>query len=365
MTGSEYCVVGNGPIGAALAHELASAGRSVTLIGASYGEAGMYSAHEDNSRIVRLFHADRFWERMTRANLTALAELERDAGDQAFRKLPVLYRFGEQAPHDDSCLRVPVRHQDVQLPDYFDAQDAAGGVVDPKRYVALLNARAHALGARILRGVVQSVSRVGGRYIVRFGERELECERVVTAAGIHAAGWEGQTYIRAKVLAYVDWPAMSNHAPYCMIEHAPGEPALADVYGVCDYSHVKGNLESKFGFSEVQPLVMQRECIAAWFQRDYLQHPALPALRHWVERFGAQLGRGTPTRWRFHPCAFVTTANGRPLLRIEGGHLQIAGCNGMAAKCCQGLARSALAAFGETEVATDLQLEQVGKHARC
>lgn len=360
-----YCVVGNGPIGAALALELASAGRDVTVIGARYGERAMYSAHEDDSRMVRLFHADRFWERLTRANLDALAELERPADEPVFRRLPVRYRFGRPPARLAAPLRAPTRTRAAGLAGYFHAEDEAGGIVDPQRYVALLNARARELGARIVCDVVHSVRPVGGRYRVGFGAGEIECARVVTAAGFHAQGWDEDTRIRAKVLAYVECEAQADAEPYCMVDYAPDHAAFSDVYGFCDYRLADGRQVSKFGFSEAEPLVVSRDRVVAWFERDYRRHPGLDGLREWVGRFHERLGRRAAANWRLRPCGFVTTASGRPMVRVAGGHIEVAGCNGMAAKCCQAVARSVLATLGECDVAAELQLERVEHHARC
>jgi glycine/D-amino acid oxidase-like deaminating enzyme len=361
---SEYCVIGNGPIGAALTLELAKAGRSVTLVGARYGaDNAWFSAHEDDTRIVRLFHADPFWERLTRANLACLAELGEVAGETLYRRAPVFYRFGLMPRPASAPLH---RIADEAWPfaeDYFDAEDDVGGVLDPRRYVAALNRHALGLGAQLVERVVDTVRRIGTRYAVSYGGGQLECERVVSASGFHANTAHLHTRIHAKVLAYVQRVAGAVERPFCFVDYSAADNDFADVYGICNYRLCDGRVVSKFGFSDVVPIILPREGIAAWFAGDYARHPALGSLHDWIRRFGQRAGVGFAPTLRVRPCAFVTTTSGRPVVGIDGGHIQVAGCNGMAAKCCQALARSVLVTLGELDTAAGEPLEQVVHHA--
>ena len=92
---------------------------------------------------------------------------------------------------------------------------------------------------------------------------------------------------------------------------------------------------SKFGFSEREPVTLNSDQeIAAWFQTTYLHHPhlegAMKAVKQYYEKAATQID--------VKPCAFVVTADKRPIICMEEDHVTITGCNGMAAKCCQALA---------------------------
>lgn len=332
-------------IGAAVADTLAACGYSVTVVGAWYGDDHLFSSHEDETRIVRAFHVDPFWETLALANRDMLQELV-DDGNQPqgatapalFRELPVCYR---NPPRPSDLLR----HR--SLPgdeDGFAWQDVYGGIVDPKAYIHALNRRAAKAGAKILRGVVRDVRRVSGEFRVSSSAGDIACERVVDARGIYSALEEREhARVVGKILVEFMADTTSFPEPFAFVDFAPEAAPFSELYGVLAYAAVGTRARSKLGFSDPSPVLLNDlEDVAAWFSGDYRRHPLLDDVRKWLSRWapaGAEIVQ-------IRPCAFGTTMNRRPWIRSDENRLTISGCNGLAAKCCQALAKYALATSG-------------------
>jgi glycine/D-amino acid oxidase-like deaminating enzyme len=328
-----YCVVGNGPVGAAVAHEVAPRG-DVCVVGARYGDGGAwFSGHEDDTRIVRRYHADPYWEALTERNAPALAALEASTGTTVLRPAPVLYRFPSPSvpPHPHVRRRsCAVRGVGAD----FAHEDAHGGILDPRRYVAALNAAATASGASVRPGVVRAIRRRGEGFELEVGEEVVSARYVVDARGCHQPDLPDGSTVVGKLHVY----ASSDHGvdadPYCFVDGTPGDARFRDVYGICD------GLRAKLGFSEATPVRLAPREVAAWFRGGFRRHPDLPRFLRLVrERFAGH--RVVDVR----PCAFVTTPTGRPRISFRDGILSVVGCNGLAAKCCQALAAEAVEAL--------------------
>ena len=96
---------------------------------------------------------------------------------------------------------------------------------------------------------------------------------------------------------------------------------------------------SKFGFTECDPVLLNGPGeMSEWFQTGYGRYPYLEAARALLDKFYA----GSPYQAVIRPCAFVMTPDRRPAMIFEERYAAIAGCNGMAAKCCQALAEDFL-----------------------
>jgi hypothetical protein len=199
------------------------------------------------------------------------------------------------------------------------------------------------------------------------GGVQPDCERVVCVSGFHADAVPLRTRIHAKVLAYVQRAAGAMARPFCFVAYRAAGNDFADVYGICDYRLGDGRLVSKLGFPDAAPVTLPHERFAAWFVGDYARHPAPGGLHDGSRRFGqrAGFGFGFAPALRARPCAFVPTTSGGPVVGIDGGHIQVTGCNGMAARCCHALARSVLVTLGGRDAAAGEPLEQVAHHARC
>src|SRR5947208_4477060 len=181
----EYCVIGNGLIGAALALELAQRSKKICVLGAAYGDEGKYySSHEDDSRIARCWHSDPYWEDLARRNFKKLEALAAATDIKIFRQTPVLYRYASGfKPATDS-----VRHRDCKSREEpapcFDFEDVYGGIIEPKLYIASLNQAAQKLGTDFVHCVVHQVGCKGGTSVINTSAGAFESRRVVDVRGI-------------------------------------------------------------------------------------------------------------------------------------------------------------------------------------
>lgn len=332
----DYCVVGNGPLGAAVALELARASATVCVLGARHGEAGaFFSGHDDDSRIARLYHGgDAQWEELAARNVPMLAALAASTGVEVFRTMPVLYRFGSGTVPASPLLR-PCDEADAC--EGFSRQDAGGGLIDPQRYVAAMNMAALARGARVCVGAVHSIERhADGGFVLQTATESVRARRVVDARGCHQPQLPAGGGVVGKVFVLAESGADAR-PPQAFVDHAPEEQPLREVYGFRRHRRSQGRSVFKFGMSEREPVRLAAREVADWFLGGYREHPGLPALRNWIARRHPRL-RVVGLK----PCAFVATSTGRPFLRYEQGRLLVTGCNGMAAKACQSIAESAV-----------------------
>lgn len=331
----DYCVVGNGLLGASAGEFLAAKGAAVCIIGAPYGTARQYySSHEDSSRIFRTSHDSAYWQELARTNFTALRALEATTGIEIFDAAPVYF--------DRSAAALLPVGQPTQ---YLVAQgllyqDALGGVINPKRYIEALNLAAQGNDAVIHCGVVERIVFEKEALQIDWNGGRIVSRNVIDLRGIHTAA-HAALKVQAKVLFFVTH-AGSGHK-HCLVKCHTTAKAFADVYGCVQLAQVDDWALSKFGFSEAAPLYLESAgMLRAWFQRDYLDYPhraEAVALIH--DLVGDEI-----QSIAIQPCAFTVTGDGKPLVAQRDRYLSVSGCNGMAAKCCQALMASVLEECG-------------------
>lgn len=334
----DYCVIGNGLIGAAVALELAQKSRSVCVLGAAYGdEDKYYSSHEDDSRIVRCWHSDSYWENLTRRNLERLDSLVADTGVPLFRSTPVLYRYPVGLQPIGSSLRRWDLTSNHNWAGRFDFEDERGGIIEPKLYIAALNQEAEKRGAQVVRCVVRNICWKNGNAVISTSAGELECRQVVDVRGVmfQESSVKVEAEVVGKILLYVESQSTNVGEPFCFVDCDCGAEEFQDMYGIWSYNAKDGRTVSKYGFSERHPVRLRgADQISEWFQSGYKQYPYLEAARILVER----MYLGSKYQVDIKPCAFVVTANKRPVFLFDEQYAVVTGCNGMAAKCCQALA---------------------------
>jgi hypothetical protein len=333
----DYCVIGNGLIGAAVALELAQKSRHVCVLGAVYGDEGKYySSHEDDSRIARCWHSDPYWEDLARRNFEKLSLLVAATGVAVFRSTPVFYRYSDAFRPGSSVRRRALTNGD-NWTNSFDFEDECGGIIEPKLYIAALNREAERRGAEVVRCVVRNVRWKNGNSIISTSAGEFECGQVVDARGFmfQESGVKVEAEVVGKILLYVESQSTNLDGPFCFVDCDCGAEEFQDMYGIVSYKASDGRTVSKFGFSERHPVRLRdTDQISAWFQAGYKQYPYLGAARSLVDEVYAGLANHVDVK----PCAFAVTANKRPGFLFEEQHAVVTGCNGMAAKCCQALA---------------------------
>ena len=336
----DHVVVGNGLLGAATALELVRMRRRVCLVGARHGAEGRWFAgHHDDSRMLRLHHADAYWEDLTRLNLQRMHETPPGPTSAYFTPTPVRFRG---FPRSDAAPALqPRRSAGNALLDDFDAEDESGGIVDPLQYIAAMNAQSEGWGLVRHTGVVHAVHQLADGCEVETDRGRYTAHTVLHASGFHAAADIDTLRIAAKVVLFASRPEADRGPTECFVDASPGAPAFSDVYGFCDYRTGADGIVSKFGFSEAAPILLEPGQVAEWFTGGYMQHPLLAEMRSWVRSWNAGFSKACDVK----PCAFTITPNRRPGLWKTGSQVWLAGCNGMAAKCCQALARSAVAAL--------------------
>lgn len=343
----DYCVVGNGLLGAAIAFELSRDADRVCIVGAKYGDEGVFfSAHEDDSRIARQFHGDVYWEGLVERNMGRLHELTRATGMDVFRSLPVLYRFRPDAKPCSPLLKTRIGRERDGVSASFSHEDIDGGVINPKVYVAALNMATVVNGAEVRSAAVQDIERSQGCFKLRTRDAEIMARYVVDARGFHQPNLSGDdSTIVGKTAIFVEVDSSPDRQlqPFCFIAAEEGRD-LRDVYGFHQYRVTSGKVISKFGVSEREPVRLTPYQVSDWFRGGYRAHPVLDATLTWIGNF-----LDCPWTSTIKPCAFVSTASGRPQVRYEKGLLTIKGCNGMAAKCCQALAEDVVATLRRSE----------------
>jgi glycine/D-amino acid oxidase-like deaminating enzyme len=363
MTRSSFddVVVGNGLLGAAAALELVRLGRRVCLVGARHGATGRwFSAHFDDSRMLRLQHTDGYWEAMTRLNLLLIRELKPQS--EVSFLTPVVVRLRASVSTGKALAARQRRSLGNDLLHALELEDEAGGIIDPLAYIAAMNAQAKVLGLVQHQAAVLGVSEVGGHCQVETDRSTFTAARVLHASGFHAAETLTGLQVVGKVLLFARRPHAAAGPKECFVDTQPGTVAFSDVYGFCDYRWVPQGAVTKLGFSEVQPVLLEPSQIPGWFSGGWRRHPLLADMLAWVRDWHP----GFDPQFQAHPCAFSVTHDGRPALWRSGAQYWLAGCNGMAAKCCQALARAALAALEPalwTAVPPELRMAPVPHHA--
>lgn len=339
MMDSDFCVIGNGLLGAAIALELSQESNQVLLIGAKYGAEGQfYSAHEDDSRMVRQFHQDIYWEKLTARNMKKLFDLMKTTQLPIFHKTPVLYRFPAQAPSSSNLLKTPFASHHA-----FTFEDLNGGFLNPKIYIQALNQAAKKNGAKIQQGIVQHIEKQPHGFKLRTRDTIIQTTYVVDARGFYSPDCS----VVGKIAIFTESPKKTAIHPYCFIDANIHSTTIRDVYGFYHYLQHHNKLISKFGFSESNPIRLQHAAdISHWFHGGYQQHPLLSEANDWIRNF---LNDDSTEITDIKPCAFTITNDGRPNITFEDGLLTLSGCNGMAAKCCQALAEDGVSFFKERQ----------------
>lgn len=333
----EYCVIGNGLIGASVALELAYKSDHVCVLGAVYGqEDRYYSSHEDDSRIARWWHSDTYWECLARRNATKLRALIETSGLPILRCTPVLYSYPPGYDPSGPCVKKKMWDKNPHA-ERFEYQDLYGGIIDPRIYIAALNQETRKHRAEVIQCVVRGTRWEDGKAIISSNAGEFRAKHVVDARGVFFQRERTQTdaTVVGKIMLYAASDREDAGEPFCFVDGQWHNEAFADIYGIVDYKTIGSNVISKFGFSEREPLKLNNdEEVTSWFQGTYLCHPHLES----AKKATAQYYGKNPARIDIKPCAFVTTADRRPIICMEEHHVAITGCNGMAAKCCQAIA---------------------------
>jgi glycine/D-amino acid oxidase-like deaminating enzyme len=331
----DYAIIGNGLLGASAAEYLTRQGHSVCVAGAAYGAGGRYfSSHEDESRIYRTWHADKYWETLSIANHRAMQALEAESGIKVFSARPVYYDF-----HDPAFARAgqgtPYLHHNG-----FGYQDRQGGVIHPRRYIDAMNLVAAKSGARFRQGVVSEVAAIGAGYRLWGLDRPILAHKVIDTRGIHMAHGHGLR-VQGKILLFAIHDAPQDS--HCFVKTGIGSDVFKDLYACATVGYDEHRAISKFGFSERQPVYLDTdEALSHWFQGGYRDYPHLAEAKALIEAAGYDQVH----RYFVRPCAFATTDNARPQVRLDDGYLSVGGCNGMAAKCSQALMASILDDYG-------------------
>jgi hypothetical protein len=336
----DCCVIGNGLIGASIALELTEKFRNVCVLGATYGDQGRYySSHEDDSRIARTWHADRYWQDLTCRNFKKIEALASATGIEIFRPTPVVYKYAREFVPENSAVRRRNVQNGEGLTCSFAFEDVYGGIIDPKLYIAALNQQAQKQGAAIIRCAVENICWQDGSAIIHTGEGDFCSRRIVDARG--ALFQQSDRKIKAevigKILLYAESDVYGTDETFCFIDTQCQPDIFSDMYGIWKYRRGQGTVTSKFGFTEHTPILLDGpDAIAAWFQTDYCRYPYLEAAKAILHK----LYSGTAYKVTVKPCAFVVTPDKRPSMIFEPQYGAVTGCNGMAAKCCQALAES-------------------------
>lgn len=333
----EYCVIGNGLIGASVALELAHRSGSVCVLGAAYGDEGRYySSHEDDSRIARCWHKDAYWEDLAQRNIARLQALTEASGLPIFRRTPVFYNYPSEYHLTSACAAKRKSPDGNPHASQFDYEDIHGGIIEPKIYIAALNQEARKHKAEVVRCVVKDTHWKNGRARISTSAGEIHARRVVDARGIffQSGGTRCDAAVAGKIVLFVESTTKETE-PFCFVDGTCRTDAVDDMYGIMHYKTAGTRIVSKFGFSEHHPVQLHTaEEIAAWFQTGYRFHPQIQCAMQLLKRYCPEATGEIHAK----PCAFVTTPDARPILLLEEQHGTITGCNGMAAKCCQALA---------------------------
>jgi glycine/D-amino acid oxidase-like deaminating enzyme len=307
------------------------------VLGATYGQQDRYySSHEDDSRIARFWHSDTYWQELARLNAPMLEALAETTPLPVFKRTPVFYNYRSgYAPA--SAFVLPIANHGPQA-SQFQYEDLWGGIIDPKAYIAALNQQARKHNATVVQCIVQETRWEGGKAVISTTAGEIHSKRIVDARGVHFDGMSArlEMAVVGKIVLYVESDLQQPGAPYCFVDSSCCSDQFEDVYGIACYKASGDRLVSKLGFSERQSVTLSSpEEIAAWFQTGYRTYPYLAHAKELLKRFCCDKAAHMYAK----PCAFVSTSDRRPIISLDEHHCTITGCNGMAAKCCQALAR--------------------------
>jgi glycine/D-amino acid oxidase-like deaminating enzyme len=340
----DFCVVGNGLLGAAAALCLSRRGQRGRLIGAGPSESSaLFSSHEDDVRLVRLFSDDPYWTELTLKNGAMLDDVMVRTSAPVFRALPLFYRFAAGRAPRHPHVRALSPAADGAVANAFHGADLGGGVLNPKLYVHSMNRLARELGCEVEQARVTCIARTRGGFRVTTEHGSVETPRVVDTRGLYCDALDvGKLSALGKIFLFTRGARHPEARSFAFIDQQPESDAFRDVYGVYRCAATVDPV-SRFGFSERFPVRLRsREEIGAWFRGGFRDYPHLAEAKDWLSRFHG----GSVSISELKPCAFTVTADARPWIVMDEGLLTISGCNGAAAKCCQALVEDALSTAG-------------------
>jgi sarcosine oxidase subunit beta len=225
VTGRDVVVIGAGIVGACIADELSSRGARVRVLEASAAPAtgstgrsfaGVRGQWPDRTNALLAWHSmERYRSRAEEAGYRPIGYL--------LLVPPADWEDALAAVALQRSLGIPVEvltTDEAQGLVGFDQTGLAGctwgpadGVVDPHQITMAALGRARARGADVqLSAAVTGLSQVGERWSVQVGDRRVEADVVVNAAG----GWSGQV----AALAGLDVPV--QHVRRTVFGTAPG-----------------------------------------------------------------------------------------------------------------------------------------------
>lgn len=320
----DFCILGNGPLGAAAAAHLAGLGATVCLVGARPAER--WSGHQDHSRLYRTLHQDAYWTRLAQANLPLMQALGARTGIHFLRPAPVYY---DQRVAGACAQGHPSTSELI-------ATDPCGGVLDPLAYIAALNQQAQAWGAD-LRADVASIGRwLDGQHEVAMAANgTIRCRHLMDFRGFYAMPTPGGATI-ARTTLLVRHPP--QHRLHGFIRTELDNPDVAEFFACCELEANDELQTSKFVIADARSVLLEStQALQDWFTGGFSQHPQLPWAVEEIRRMGYDIHS-----LHLAPCAFTRTPSGRPEVRVSQNHLRFYGCNGSAAKCAQSLARDVI-----------------------
>jgi len=182
--------------------------------------------------------------------------------------------------------------------------------------------------------VVNQIAAKSDGFDIDWTGGRVSSRKVVDVRGIHGDRSSGLK-IQAKVLCFAMHPSISHK--HCFLKRNTEVDVFADFYACAEYGQVDEFAVSKFGFSEAEPLYLETpEALSAWFKEDFLKYPHIAEANALIQSAGYH----DILDLTLQPCAFTTTQDSMPLVEERDNYLSVAGCNGMAAKCCQVLMSS-------------------------
>ncbi|MCF5714923.1 hypothetical protein I9H06_00350 [Pseudomonas tremae] len=329
MTASfDFCVIGNGPLGAAAALYIAEKGASVCLVGASPKDR--VCSHNDHSRIYRTQHADSYWTTLAKSNLKLMLDLQKSTDICFFRPTPVYY---DGASTETGITTPPLSYLTLNR---LTHQDTCGGIIDPLLYIDALNKAARRLGADIRKAIVMSVQPSNFGYELRISSGDvIKSQAVVDFRGLHAAPiGEGATIARTIILA--QHPPL--HEPHCFIRTELSDSKISEFFACSHIATDSATQLSKFVFADADSVFLyDSPTLQAWFERGYRTHPKISWALEEIQSMGFVIDID---KIQLAPCAFTRTPDGRPRAEKRRNYLSFYGCNGSAAKCAQSLAET-------------------------
>ncbi|NEP33342.1 MULTISPECIES: FAD-dependent oxidoreductase [unclassified Moorena] len=343
-----FAVIGNGLLGSAILDEISKDHSSVVGYGANYGTAGRYfSSHEDDSRLVRTYHDDHYWEDLAIRNLQEIRALEKEVEMKVFYDLPVYYN---RKDNQDALLYASLQPIDEQhsarVRPLFNAEDIEGGFLDPKRYIKAMNRRSIRRSINIYPTAVTSVTQDREVYqLIPLTGQSASTDIVIDTRGAFSeeAFKQGKITIVGKVLIYTTAPLDVEEGSFCFIDSSPKQNVFQNAYGFFQYQKLENTAISKFGFTELHyEELASIDKLIWWFQGGYTEYSYLQEALLYIEEF---MG-GSHKLLSVKPCALSLTSNGKPFVERKGNYITITGGNGNLAKCSQAFAQEALHLVG-------------------